>query len=80
MPRTCHIVRVSGAVFSSSCVNVVCDEVVLTSTTGLAPTTVTVSSMPPTGISALTLATNPAVRRRSCLTTERKPVNPNRSS
>ena len=50
-----------GSVSSCSVVSDCCAVVLCTSTSGLAPVTVIVSSIPPTAISASILAVNPAV-------------------
>ena len=56
---TCFVL--SGSVDSTSAVTAVCRRTFCTSTTGAAPVTVIVSSMPPTPIAESMLAVNPVV-------------------
>ncbi len=65
-----------GSASSSSLVTTVWRRTFVTSTTGLAPVTVMVSSRLPTRISASTLAVNPAASRIPSRTTV---VNPSRA-
>ena len=69
--------RPRGTVSSTSFVKATLALVLLTSTTGLCPLTVNVSSSPPTFRRASIRATNPTVSRRSSRTTDVNPLSSN---
>ena len=62
-----------GSTLTRSAGMTVCCRVVLTSTSGTMPSTVTVSSRPPTAIAASTSATNAPCSRMPSRTTTLKP-------
>jgi hypothetical protein len=64
-----------GIELKTSLLTVVCRLTLWTSTTGVTPDTVTVSSMVPTFSSAFTVAVNEPVSSMSCRLSELNPVN-----